>query len=74
MAIQKREYKLLVIQEGLLGTIFLHAGVLPASHIEKELNQYGKQGWSMDFMVVENRRVMLFWNREAAIITLSRPL
>jgi hypothetical protein len=38
------------------------------------MNQYGADGWNMDFMVIEKHRMLLFWQREAAIITFSKEL
>ena len=74
MAREAKQYKVEVIKEGGLGTLFLGASKLPTEKIEEVLNQYGRQGWSLDFMVIEQHRFMIFWTREAAIITLSRPL
>ena len=29
-------------------------------------------GWDVTFQVIEKRRLLLFWSREAAVITFSR--
>lgn len=70
----KKEYKVLVVKEGAVGTLFLGASKLPIKKIEETLNMYGREGWGLDFMVIEQHRMFLFWQREAAIITLSREL
>jgi hypothetical protein len=70
----QKQYKVELITEGALGTLFFGASKLPVGRIEEVLNRYGREGWSMDFMVIEQHRFLLFWQREAAIITLSRPL
>ncbi len=70
----RKEYKIIVIKEGGLGTVLLGASKLPAKKIEAELNSHGREGWEMAFMVIEQHRHLLFWTREAAIITLSRDL
>ena len=67
------EYKIEVVAEGALGTLFLGASKLPVRKIEEVLNRYGADGWEMKFMVIEQHRYLLFWTREAAVITLSRP-
>lgn len=67
-----KEYKIEVVVEGALGTLFLGASKLPITKMEEVLNQYGAKGWNLEFMVVEQKRFMLFWQREAAIITFSR--
>jgi Domain of unknown function (DUF4177) len=70
----KKEYKVVVFQEGVIGTLLLGASLLPTEKIEQSLNEYGRKGWNMDFMVVEQRRLFFFWAREAAIVTLSRAI
>jgi len=69
-----KQYKVEVVVEGALGTIFLGASSLPIERMEEVMNEYGAKGWNMDFMIVENKRFMLFWNREAAILTFSREM
>jgi len=32
------------------------------------------EGWNMDFMVIEHKRFLLFWERESAILTFSRKI
>jgi len=71
---QPKEYKVIVVAEGGIGTVLLGASKLPIKKIEDVLNKYGKDGWEMDFMVIEAHRFLLFWTREAAVITLSRSL
>jgi hypothetical protein len=67
-----KEYKLIHITEGGCGTIVLGASGLPLKKIEVELNKQAAEGWQMVFMVLEQKRFWLFWQREAAIITLGR--
>jgi len=67
-----KEYKLIHVAEGGCGTIFLGASGLPLKKIEVELNKQAAEGWQMAFMVLEQKRFWLFWQREAAIITLGR--
>jgi Na+/glutamate symporter len=69
-----KEYKIEVVVEGALGTLFLGASKLPITKMEEVLNQYGASDWNLEFMVVEQKRFMLFWQREAAIITFSREI
>ncbi|MBF0144907.1 MAG: DUF4177 domain-containing protein [Magnetococcales bacterium] len=67
-----KEYKVIHIVEGGCGTIFLGASGLPLQKIEMELNSLAASGWQVVFQVVERKRFMLFWTREAMIITLGR--
>ncbi|MGV3001623.1 DUF4177 domain-containing protein [Vibrio sp.] len=66
------EYKVVNIVEGGCGTILLGASGLPVQKMEAELNKYAQDGWKVVFQVVEQKRFMLFWKREAVIITLGR--
>ncbi|MDQ7091017.1 MAG: DUF4177 domain-containing protein [Methylococcales bacterium] len=67
-----KEYKVLHIVEGGLGTIFLGASGIPIKKMELALNKEAAAGWSLAFQIVEQKRFLLFWKREAVIITLER--
>jgi len=69
-----REYRVEVIKEGGLGTVFLGASKLPLRRIEDRLNTWAREGWALNFMLVEKHRFLLFWTREAVIVTLVRAL
>ena len=68
------EFKILHITEGGCGTIFLGASGLPLKKIESPLNQEAADGWQVVFQVIENKRYLLFWSREAMIVTLGRSV
>ena len=70
----RKEYKIITIEEGALGTIFLGASKIPIAKMEQELNQYGQDGWGVEFQLIEQKRMFLFWKRESVVITLSREL
>lgn len=67
-----KEYKVVHIVEGGCGTIFLGSSSLPLQRIEIELNSLAAEGWQVVFQVIEKKRFLLFWNREAMIVTLGR--
>ena len=67
-----KEYKVIYIVEGGLGTIFLGASGIPIKKMEIALNKESIEGWQVVFQIVENKRFLLFWKREAIIITLGR--
>ncbi len=69
-----REYKIEVVTEGVLGSLFLGSSKLPIEKMEDRMNELGQQGWEVTFMVLEKKRLLLFWEREAAVITFSRVL
>ena len=68
----KKEFKVEIIKEGALGTIFLGSSKLPLKKMESVMNQYGEQGWDVSFQLIERHRMLFFWSREAVIITFSR--
>lgn len=67
-----KEYKIVHIVEGGCGTIFLGSSGLPLQKLEIELNSLAAEGWQVVFQVIEKKRFLLFWNREAIIVTLGR--
>ena len=69
-----KQFKVEVVTEGLLGSLFLGASKLPVEKMEEVMNQYGRQGWDVTFMLIEKKRMLLFWEREAAIITFARTM
>ena len=70
----KKEYKVEVVKEGVLGTLFLGSSKLPIKKIEEVMNEYGKDGWDVSFQVIEKSRMWLFWEREALIITFVKDI
>ena len=67
-----KEYKVIYVTEGGCGTILLGASGLPIQKLEAELNAHAADDWQLVFQTLENKRYMLFWKREAIIITLAR--
>ena len=67
-----KEYKVILIVESGFGTIFLGAAGIPVKKMETALNKEVADGWQVVFQVVEKKRFLLFWKREAIIITLGR--
>ncbi|MCE0495868.1 DUF4177 domain-containing protein [Vibrio salinus] len=69
---QYKEYKVVHVVEGGCGTLLFGASGLPLQRLEAELNKYAQDGWQVVFQVIEQKRFMLFWTREAVILTLGR--
>jgi hypothetical protein len=67
-----REYKVLAVAEGAIGTLFLGASGMPLKKLESTLNEEAADGWQLAFQVIEQKRFWLFWSRETVIITLGR--
>ncbi len=70
----KKQYKVEVVKEGAIGTLLVASSKMPVKKMEEVMNKYGEEGWNMDFMVLEKRRLLLFWTREAAVITFSKEI
>lgn len=67
-----KQYKVVHIVEGGLGTIFLGASGIPIKKMEVALNEHAAGGWQMAFQIIEKKRFLLFWQREAVIITFGK--
>lgn len=67
-----KEYKVIHVVEGGLGTIFLGASGIPIKKLENTLNSEAADGWNVVFQIIEQKRFLLFWKREAVILTLGR--
>ncbi len=67
-----KEYKVVMVKEGGVSTIVFGTGKLPLERIEQTLNEYARENWSLQFMIIEKRRLFWLLEREVAIITLAR--
>jgi hypothetical protein len=67
-----KEYKVMVVSEGAIGTLFLGASGMPLKKLEATLNEQAQDGWQLVFQVLEQRRFWLFWTRESVVVTLGR--
>ena len=70
----KKEFKVEVVSESAFSTLILGSAKMPIKKIESTMNTNGLQGWDVVFQIVERRRLFLFWQREALVITFSRDL
>ena len=50
----KKEYKVEVIKESALSSLFLGASKMPVKKMEAVMNQYGQEGWDVSFQVIEH--------------------
>ena len=56
----KKEYKVEVVKEGALGTIFLGSSKMPLKKMEEVMNKYGEDGWDVEFQLVEKEDYYFF--------------
>jgi hypothetical protein len=67
-----RQYKVVFVTEGGCGTLLLGSAGIPVKKLETTINQHAAEGWQVVFQVIENKRFLLFWTREAVIVTFGR--
>ena len=65
------KYILQLIDTVMPNLIYL-GDTLEIMKMEEVMNKYGEDGWDVEFQLVEKRRLLFLWSREAAIITFSR--
>lgn len=68
----KREYKVVLYREGLLGNIFLAGSRVNPVRFSQFLNENAKEGWRVVTMDRESRRELLFFKREAFVVIMER--
>lgn len=71
--LEPREYAVVLVSEGGLSFFLFGQANVPLDKLFQILNRYGAEGWTLEFMFTERRRFLLFWGREAVIVTFSRP-
>ena len=71
---QKYEYKTVIYQESLLGSVVLGESKVDPERLTDFLNRHAAQGWRVRTMERENRRALLFFNREAFIVLMEREI
>ena len=68
------EYKVVIYQEGLLGSLLLGGSKVDPIKFTGFLNMNAKQGWRVTTMEKDIRRMLLFWKREAYVVIMAREL
>lgn len=66
------EYKVVVYQEGLLGSLILGGSKVNPVRFSEFLNINAKEGWRVTTMEKDIRRMLLFWKREAYVVVMGR--
>jgi hypothetical protein len=66
------EYKVIIYQEGLLGSLVLGQSKVDPERFTAFLNRHADDGWRVVTMEREARRTLLFWQREAFMVVLER--
>ncbi len=66
------EYKAVLYQEGMLGSLLLGQSKIDPVRFSEFLNRNASEGWEVVTMDKDIRRLFLFWKREAYVVILKR--
>lgn len=66
------EYKVVIYQEGMLGSLLLGDSKVNPVKFSEFLNRHAAEGWRVQTMEKDIRRMLLFWSREAYLVILGR--
>jgi hypothetical protein len=66
------EYKVVVYQEGMLGSLLLGGSKVDPVRFSEFLNHNAIKGWRVQTMEKDIRRMLLFFKREAYVVVLGR--
>ena len=69
---EKMKYKVVIYQEGMLGSLLLGSSKVDPVRFTDFLNANAAQGWKVVTMEKDIRRMLLFWKREAFLVILER--
>jgi Domain of unknown function (DUF4177) len=71
---QTHEYKVVLYREGMLGSLFLGSSKVDPERFSNFLNRNAADGWKVVTMEKESRRMLLFFEREAFLVVMTRDL
>lgn len=66
------EYKVVIYQEGMLGSLVLGGSKVDPVRFSAFLNHNASLGWRVQTMEKDIRRMLLFFKREAYVVVLGR--
>jgi len=66
------EYKVVIYQESMLGSLFFGGSKVNPVRFTEFLNDNAADGWRVVTMEKDIRRMLLFWKREAYIVIMGR--
>ena len=67
-----KEYKVVIYQEGMLGSLVLGQSKVDPVRFSEFLNSNAQDGWRVITMEKDIRRMLLFFQREAFMVVLER--
>ncbi|HAU5609759.1 DUF4177 domain-containing protein [Citrobacter koseri] len=69
-----KEYKAIIYQESMLGSLFFGASKVNPVKFTDFLNKNTKEGWRAVTMKKDVRRMLLFFAREAYLVILEKEI
>jgi hypothetical protein len=66
------EYKAVIYQEGMLGSLLLGQSKINPVKFSEFLNANAQDGWEVITMEKDIRRMLLLWKREGYVVILKR--
>lgn len=69
-----KQYKVVIYQEGMLGSLFLGNSKVDPERFSEFLNKNAAQGWRVVTMEKDVRRMLLLWSREAYLVIMEREV
>ena len=67
-----KEYKAVIYQEGMLGSLLLGESKINPVRFSEFLNANAKEGWEVVTMEKDVRRMLLFFKREGYVVIMQR--
>jgi hypothetical protein len=69
-----KQYKVVMYQEGMLGSLLLGASKVDPVKFSDFLNKNASQGWRVVTMEKDVRRMLLLWTREAYMVVMEKEV
>lgn len=69
-----KEYTVILVKEGLLGSLLLGESKVDPLKFSRTLNEYAAQGWEVRTMEKDIRRKWLFFSMETYVVILEREV
>lgn len=69
-----KEYTVILVKEGLLGSLFFGQSKIDPVKFTRVLNQHAAQGWEVKTMEKDLRRKWLFFTVETYVVILEREV
>ena len=66
------QYKAVIYQEGMLGSLILGQSKINPIRFTEFLNANAEDGWEVVTMEKDIRRMLLFWKREGYVVILKK--